>query len=309
MFRKVIEIWILSVVISSCAMASEKAAPVAQPIAKLTAAEIADRNVAARGGLQAWRSVQSMTMTGKMEAGGNRRSTLAIPGRKDGHYMPPPRPAEQVRLPFVMDLKRPHKERIEIDFNNQTAIQVYDGNTGWKLRPFLNRREVEPYTEEEMKSASVQFDLDGPLVDYAAKGTTIELAGTEKIEGHDTYKLKLTMKNGRTTSLWIDSATFLDVKIEGIQRRLDGKYHQVEIYYRDFHTVNGLKIPFILETRVLNLKTTPSSAPLPTASEQITIEKVEVNPKLPDELFLKADLDAAATAKPGVAAASVKTVR
>jgi len=36
----------------------------------------------------------------------------------------------------------------------------------------------------------------GFLVDYAAKGTQIELAGMEKVENRDTYKLKLTMKSG-----------------------------------------------------------------------------------------------------------------
>jgi len=63
-----------------------------------------------------------------------------------------------------------------------------------KLRPFLNRREVEAYTADEMKVASMQADLDGPLVDYAAKGTKVELAGMEKVEDRDTYKLTLTMK-------------------------------------------------------------------------------------------------------------------
>src|SRR5919109_5088799 len=40
------------------------------PPAKLTAAQIVDKNIAARGGLQAWHAVQSMSWTGKMDAGG-----------------------------------------------------------------------------------------------------------------------------------------------------------------------------------------------------------------------------------------------
>src|SRR4029077_14299215 len=121
----------------------------------------------------------------------------------------PPRPTTEVELPFVMDMARPRKLRVELQFNGQTAIQVYDGANGWKLRPFLNRRVVEPFTTDEMKLASMQADLDGPLVDYAAKGTQIELAGVEKVEDRDTYKLKLTMKNGRAIHVWIDAQTFL----------------------------------------------------------------------------------------------------
>jgi hypothetical protein len=305
MFRKAMELWIILAVVTSFAAATENM----QPPAKLSAAEIAERNVAARGGLQTWRSVQALTMSGKIEAGGNNRTTLPMPGRKDSRSMPPPRPAEQVRLPFVMELKRPRKVRVEVEFNGQTAIQVFDGSDGWKLRPFLNRREVEPYTEEEMKSVATQAELDGPLVDYAAKGTTIELAGTEKVEGHETYKLRLTVKSGKTTDVWIDAATFLEAKIEGAQRRLDGKYRPVEVYYRDYRTVGGLKIPFILETKVLNPKAMAGAVQLTTASEQILLDKVEVNPKLNDALFSRADLDAAASGKPAATTEAVNLAR
>jgi outer membrane lipoprotein-sorting protein len=292
MFHRLVVFWFMLTAVTSFAAATEKT----ETAGKLSATEIAERNVTARGGLQKWRSVQTLTMTGKMEAGGNNRSTLPMPGRKDSRFVPPPRPAEQVRLPFVMELKRPRKMRVEVQFNGQTAIQVFDGTNGWKLRPFLNRKEIEPYTEEEMKTVATQAELDGPLIDYAAKGTTFRLIGTEKVEGHDTYRLRLTMKSGKTTDLWIDATTFLEAKIEGTPRRLDGKYRSVEVYYRDYRTVDGLQIPFVLETKVLSPQTTGLALPT-TASEQILLEKVEVNPQLNDAAFSRADLETAASGK------------
>jgi len=210
----------------------------------------------------------------------------------------PQRPVSETQLPFVMELKRPRKQRIELVFKGQTAIQVFDGANGWKLRPFLNRRVVEPYTEEEMKSASMQADLDGPLVDYAAKGTKIELAGVEKVEDRDTYKLKLTMNNGQSIHVWIDAQSFLEAKIEGQPRRLDGAYHPVEVYYRDYRPVNGLQIPYVLETRVLPLANkSPKMRETPVPTEKIVIEKVAVNPKLDESLFSKPDAGAGAAPK------------
>ena len=48
--------------------------------------------------------------------------------------------------------------------------------------PSLNRKEVEPFSPEEMKIASKQGQLDGLLIDYAAKGTILsrprECSGT-----------------------------------------------------------------------------------------------------------------------------------
>jgi hypothetical protein len=252
--------------------------------ASLSAAQIVDKNIAARGGLQAWRGVEALLMSGRLDAGGNNRPTLPMPGQKEAQKVARQRPAEQVQLPFVIDLKRPRKMRVELQFNGQTAIQVFDGTHGWKLRPFLNRREVEPYTAEELKSASSEAELDGFLVDYAAKGTKVELDGMEKVENRDTYKLKLTLKNGQAIHLWIDAETFLETKLEGNPRRLDGKYHPVEIYYRDFRSLNGLMIPYLLETVVQNVAGVKDPRSM---AERIMIEKVVVNPKLDETLFLK----------------------
>jgi outer membrane lipoprotein-sorting protein len=191
-------------------------------------------------------------------------------------------------------MQRPLQVRFEIQFRGQTAVQVFDGAQGWKLRPFLNRRDVEPFTADELKAASMQPALDGPLVDYAQKGTRIELGNVEKVEGRDAYTLTLTMKNGDKTHVWIDAQTFLETKIEGQPRRLDGKLHPVEVYYRDYRQVGGLQVPFLLETRVLPIAdSTAKSNEAPIATEKIVIEKVAVNPKLDPSLFSKQQLQTA----------------
>ena len=287
MFRKT-----LAMLICIAFTLSLNAAPDTSPTApKLSAVEIVDQNVAARGGLQAWRAVQTMTITGKLGAGGNQRVTLAVPvpGQPKGQEaMLPHRPLEEAQLPFVMDLKRPDKVRFELEFNKQTAIQVFDGVHGWKLRPYLNRKEVEPFSPEEMKIASKQGHLDGLLIDYAAKGTRVEFDSIEKVEGRDAYKLKLTLKSGDVIHVWVDSKTFLEAKVEGQPRRLDGTYHPVEVYYRDYRPVNGLQIPFVLETRVLPVnKTATGLRDTLVPPEKIIIDKVTLNPKLDDSAFSK----------------------
>jgi hypothetical protein len=275
-------------VVFAFALAEAWAGPPA-PV-NLPASAIVEKNVAARGGLQAWRSVQTLSLQGKLGAGGNQRAALLPLTNKLDQKIVPQRPVEEVNLPFLMELKRSRKMRLELQFNGQTALQVYDGMNGWKLRPYLNRRVVEPFTAEELKSASLQADLDGPLVDYAAKGTRIELAGMEKVDGHDTYNLKLTLKSGEAMHVWIDAQTFLETKIEGQPRRMDGTYHPVEIYFRDYREVNGLQIPYLLETRVLPVaKTALGGKDTPVPPEQIIIDKVVVNPKLDDSQFLKPD--------------------
>jgi hypothetical protein len=75
--------------------------------------------------------------------------------------------------------------------------------------------------------------------------------------------------------LWVDSQTFLEVKIEGAPRRITGKMRPVEIYYRDCKSVNDLMVPYVLETTVQAAK----------QSHNMTIENVVVKPKLEHSLF------------------------
>ena len=233
-------------------------AVVASPLAMaagLTAAQVADKNAAARGGLAAWRAVDSMTLAGQMDAGGK----------------------PEVRLPFEMSLKRPHKSRLEIHVKDQTAVQVYDGQQGWKLRPYLNRDDVESFTPDEAKAAAAEAELDGPLIDYARKGTRVDLAGTDTVEGHKAYKLHLTKADGRQLNLWIDATTFLDLKIDGEPRRLDNKVHKVAVFYRDYKAVKGLQVPMTLETVIEGVH----------SSRRISFQTVTVNPSLSEAMFTK----------------------
>ena len=292
-----------SLILAACMAEAAAAAPAK---ANLPAAEVITKNVAARGGLEAWRAVQTMSLSGKTGAGGNQRAALRLPTqgqatavtRKPDQPSLPSRRVEEVYLPFLMELARPRKMRFELQFAGQTALQVYDGENGWKLRPYLNRLEVEPYTADEMKAASMNPDLDGALVDYAAKGTRIESNGSEKVEGRDTYKLKLTLKSGAVTHVWVDAQTFLETKIEGQPRRLDGVYHPVEVYYRDYRNVNGLQIPFVLETRVLPVKKTAMGLrDTPVPPEKTLVEKVVINPKFDAGLFSKPAIPTESAAK------------
>jgi hypothetical protein len=281
----------LSTLVGLCASPALLAADAKTPAhSQLSAAQIVDKHIAARGGLQAWRTLQALSVSGKMEAGtadsiarsvkvsrSRRAPTGKLAQQADASAADKAEADKQVQLPFVMEMKRPGKSRVEIEFAGKTAVQVYDGAHGWKLRPFLNRDDVEPFTAEEAKSEADKGDMDGPLVDYAAKGTKVALEKIEAVEGHDAYKLKLTMKSGKVQHIWIDAQTFLDVKIDGIPRRMDGRMHNVYVYQRDFRSVQGLMMPFVLETTVDGYPDT----------HKMLIEKVAVNPKLDDARFAK----------------------
>jgi len=237
----------------------------------LTAAQIVERNVTARGGLAAWQAVQTMSWKGKMGAGGTVYETVSPKGQLEQKHR------EEVLLPFTLEFKRPMKSRLELEFNGKTAVQVFDGVNGWKLRPYLGRENWDAFTPEELHQAAMAPGIDGFLIDYAAKGARVEAAGTDTVEGHAAYRLKVTRKDGQVRNVWVDGQSFLDLKVDGEPRKLDGRPHAVAVYLRDYKRDQGLMIPHLQETVVQGVQ----------GSEKITIETVAVNPKLDDARFTK----------------------
>jgi len=217
--------------------------------------EIIARHATAMGGLDAWRKIQSMVWIGHVENA--------------------QQPAQ-----FVLALKRPNKTRFEMRGGNQFALRVYDGNQGWKLHVTQGTPMVQPYTAEELAFAHDERVIDGPLMDAEANGLGVTLEGVDDIEGHKAYRLNVTLPSGNSRREWIDAESFLDIKSERHSRDAAGKPRTVTVYYRDFREVEGMRIPFIIE----------SGADMARAGERLVIERVTINPPLEDAMFAKPNL-------------------
>lgn len=243
--------WVFAGCISMVAGANEL---VAEP--GLTAAQIVEKNVAARGGLEAWRKIQSMVWIGHIES-------INAPVRS---------------LPFVLEMKRPNKTRFEIKVQNQMAARIYDGAHGWKLRPASNGKpELQPYSIQELNMARDGQGIDGPLMDYEAKGIAVALDGVDEIEGHKAYRLSIKLPSGVSHHAWIDAQTFLDVKYDRKSWNALGQSGTVSVFYRDYRTIEGLQIPLMIETGTDTAK----------EADKMVIDRVLLNAPLDDQSFAK----------------------
>src|SRR5438309_2016540 len=112
-------------------------------------------------------------------------------------------------------------------------------------------------------------------------------------------KLKLTLRNGDVQHIWIDAKSFLDVKVEGLPRRMDGKMRAVWINQRDFRSVHGVMVPYLYETANEGNPRT----------HKMVIEAVEVNRTLDDARFAKPQALVAATPPAAAPATPAATKR
>lgn len=215
-----------------------------------TADEVIEKYIQAMGGREKIKAVQSVRLTGKMDNGG-------------------------MQAPFTMEIKRPRKVRVEFTIQGMTGTQAYDGTTGWLVMPFMGKKDPEVMSADDLKDIDDQADIDGPLVDYKAKGHQVELIGKENVEGTPAWKLKLTRKSGDVSYVYLDADAYLEIKEEG-KHTIRGQEMEYENTKGDYKTVEGLVFPFSLQSKA-------KGAP---AGSTITLQKVEINPGLDDTRFV-----------------------
>ena len=229
-----------------------------------TVDEILAKNFEAKGGLAKIRAVQSIRVSGKMTIG---------PG---------------MEAPAVIEQKRGDKLRMDITFQGMTLTpMVLNGSAGWKLMPIQGNSNPESLSPEEMKDALEQADIDGFFVDYKTKGHTVEYLGKEKVEGTDAYKLKVTLKSGDVRTVYIDTDSNLEIKIDSKSTRR-GAEVEGDTTLGDYKEVDGLIFAHSIDSG-------QKGAP---GRQMITISKIEINPKLDDARFvMPAKKEAPAPAK------------
>lgn len=154
-----------------------------------TADEIVSKHIAAIGGADVIKSIKSQVIESDLSVmGSNLSSTTTV----------------LVGKGF----------KNSANFNGQEIIQVVTPTSGWMINPLAGQTDPQPLPEDQVKAAQGALDLGGDLFEYAAKGNKVELAGTEKVEGIDAIKLKLTNKEGKQTIYYLDPATYYVVKRE-----------------------------------------------------------------------------------------------
>ena len=226
-------------------------AAVADPVAaQLSVDEIIAKHIEAVGGMDTLKAIKTVRMTGKMTVG---------PG---------------IEAPVVMELKRPGSMRLDFTVQGMTGTQAYDGKVGWALMPFQGSTTPQQMAGDELQMMAEQADIDGPLVDYKAKGNTIELLGREPVEGADAYKLRVTLKNGVVRTMYIDAEHFLQVKEES-KRTIRGSEVEGETVLGDYKVVGGMMFPHSVDS---GQKGNPQR-------QKIVVEKIEVNVPIDDSRF------------------------
>jgi hypothetical protein len=221
-----------------------------------TADELIAKNIQARGGMEKMKAIKNIRMTGKFEGGGGFTATVG------------------------QENERPNLIRQTLSLQGMTMVQAYDGTSGWQIQPFGGKKDPELMGEDDLRDLLLDADMDGPLVDYKEKGSTVEFLGHDVVDGDDALRLKVTLKNGDIIYDYLDPDTFIEIRRE-IQQFIRGSVRDRVVGLGSYKPVAGVMYPF-------SISQGPKSHP---DDQTVTVQKMEVNVTIdPADFMLPASL-------------------
>ena len=175
-----------------------------------------------------------------IEARGGAESLRALTSlRRQGHLIIP---GANFNISASTLVVRGAGVRDEFALQGLLFIDAFDGKDAWKVDPSEGRKDPARMSADEAKPLVLQADLDSPLLDYQAKGHSVEYLGLDDIDGTPAHKLRLHLKNGDEVVYYIDPDTFMIIR--DVQKQIvRGAQQETETDYGEYEKVNGVYVP------------------------------------------------------------------
>ena len=210
-----------------------------------TADEIVQKHVDAVGGAANWKKVNSIKLTGSMNAGG-------------------------VEFPITVTTVDRKGYRMEFSMNGIINYSILTPNSGWMYFPTQGQTKPEAMPAEMIKDQDDQLDASmDALIDYKAKGNKVAYLGKDEVEGTECHKLKVTHKNGKEETLYLDLNTYYTIRsVE--KSTAEGKETEEVSNLGDYQKLpEGIMFPMSVEADGTPMK----------------IKKVEINIPVDENIF------------------------
>jgi hypothetical protein len=209
-----------------------------------TADDIINKHIDAIGGIDAWHKVNSMRMSAAVTMQGT-------------------------EIPITLTRVENKGARVDISMMGMSGYSINTPTEGWSYMPFGGQQKPEAMTPDQVKDGKDEFDIQGGLVDYKAKGYTAELVGKEDVEGTECWKIKLNMKDGKVRTNFFDPDTYLLIRqVDKVM--VDGKEQESTTDFSNFQKLpEGITMPMAVSGGM----------------GEAIIKKVEINIPVADSVF------------------------
>jgi hypothetical protein len=170
----------------------------------------------------------------------------------------------------IATAKKPDMFRLDFHLDGRHRVKSYDGKQGW----ITNDGAYEAMRPGEAIEMAEEPDFYGELIFARERGLPMEMMESEQLNGHWCYRLKLIKSDTDEQWYWLNADTYL---IEQTAEYSEDPAHDGIFYktvFGDYRSVDGLMFP-TRESLIAN----------DDLAREWTLEKIEVNKKIPSNLF------------------------
>ena len=222
-----------------------------------TVDEIIDNYFENTGGVENWEKIEGVKMSAKVNQGG-------------------------MEIPIEIVQLKSGKMMTTINFQGQSIKQgVFDGEVLWSTN-FMTQKAEKSDEEATNMVKNEMNQFPDPFLNYKEKGFTVELVGTETVDGSETFKIKLTttpniIEGKEVPSIayyFFDNENFVPIQVHEEITVGPGKGMVSEIKLSDYQEAGDIYMPFSMTQGVKGQPGAP-----------ITMDSIEINPTIDDNEF------------------------
>lgn len=190
--------------------------------AEQTVDDVIAKHIAARGGQEAWRAIDSLRLTGTFQAF-SRTNPFTLHRLQDGRY---------------------HMDHM---LGDKTVVAGFDGDDAWWDNRWLQAG-AQPITGADRAVFDRELDFPNPFFDHAERGHTVTFAGEDEVEGETLLRLDVTRADESQETWYLHPETYLEVFRDSPGSDF-GRPMTQRTFFDDFREVGDVKIPFYTETQ------------------------------------------------------------
>jgi hypothetical protein len=180
--------------------------------------EIVNKHIEAIGGRENWEKIKTLRSESILKAQG-----------------------ADIRITLVKVDKKAQRE--DINLMGMTGYSIIKNTEGWNYSPWQGHMKAEAMTADDIKNAQDGLYIQDDFLTYKVLEKKIEYYGTDDIEGVECFKIKMTGKDGKETTYYIDPENYLVIKTT-TKLMSNGQEQEGSAFYSDYKKLDeGIVYP------------------------------------------------------------------
>ena len=203
-----------------------------------TAEEIVTKHIEAIGGKDNWAKVKSIRMESTMKAQG-----------------------AEIHITMVGVDKKSMRQDISV--MGMTGYSIVTNTEGWSYMPFQGQTKPEPMTADDVKNSQDDLYLQDEFLTYKELDKKLEYYGKDDVDGTECFKLKMTDKNAKETTFYIDPSNYYVIK-QTEKAKVNGKEMENSSFFGNYKKLDeGIVYPMNItsgwgESEIVKLEINPT---------------------------------------------------